>query len=530
MFRTADPAGTALEIGPAHNAILPKREGFRTRTVDYMDRAGLVEKYREFKQYSPDDIEDVDYVIPAGASMSDVIHDRFDLVLASHVLEHSISLIDFVNDCTNLLTPGGVLSLVVPDHRYCFDRFRERSSIGRVIDTSLDSPSVHTVGTLTEFSLNAVRHRGTTSWSAGHTGRYRFVHDLDAVEANAARARGDTYIDVHNWVFSPNHLRLMLQDLHALGLIRVREAAFQDTIGHEFFLNLTVDGAGTGLGREALVVLADAEQAVMDDPVFEPMPVAFARAAGPGGPTRVRFVVTVMVRDEVDVMAAWVEHHLAQGADLIIATDNGSIDGTTEVLQAYADRGVLELHHDPVFRKQQHAVVTGMARRAASEHGADWVINADADEFWVPCDKALTLRSALDRIPTSLGAFTVPVINLVGPPALRGSGIDRLLWRDVRTAEQLHAVGIYAQPTDDAVHRGDPDVTVSQGNHFVSLKSTGQPDPAFALEVLHLPWRSWSQYERRVVNTGGRTRPTRRCVRARTITAWPTTAAISRVD
>ena len=39
----------------------------------------------------------------------------------------------------------------------------------------------------------------------------------------------------------------MLQDLHALGLIAVREAAFQDTIGHEFFLNLTVDGPGTGL-------------------------------------------------------------------------------------------------------------------------------------------------------------------------------------------------------------------------------------------------------------------------------------------
>jgi SAM-dependent methyltransferase len=274
VFRSVSRSGAALEIGPAHNAILPKRDGFHTRTVDYLDRAGLIEKYKDFKQYSPDDIEDVDYVIPAGAAMSDVIDDRFDLVLASHVLEHSISLIDFINDCTNLLTPGGVLSLVVPDHRYCFDRFRERSSIGRVIDTSLHSPSVHTVGTLTEFSLNAVRHRGTTSWSAGHTGRYRFVHDLAAVEANAERARGGTYIDVHNWVFSPNHLRLMLQDLQALGLIRVREVAFQDTIGHEFFLNLTVGGAGTGLGRDALVVLADAEQAVGDDPVFEPMPVA----------------------------------------------------------------------------------------------------------------------------------------------------------------------------------------------------------------------------------------------------------------
>ncbi len=215
-----------------------------------------------------------------------------------------------------------------------------------------------------------------------------------------------------------------------------------------------------------------------------------------------RFVVTVMVRDEVDIIAAMVEHHLAQGADLIIATDNGSVDGTTEVLQQYADLGVLELHHDPVFRKQQHAVVTGMARRAFTDHAADWVINADADEFWVPRDKRLTLRSALEATPLSLDAFTVPVTNLVGPPAMRGSGVDRLLWRDQRTPEQLQAVGIFAQPTDDAVHRGDPEIVVSQGNHFVSLTSAGQPDPAFALEVLHLPWRSLLQYERRVVNSG----------------------------
>ena len=295
VFRTADRTGTALEIGPAHNAILPKREGFHTKTVDYVDRDGLVEKYSEFKQYSADDIEDVDYVIPAGASMSDVIHERFDLVLASHVLEHSISLIDFLNDCTNLLAPNGVLSLVVPDHRYCFDRFRERSSIGRVIDTSINSPPVHTVGTMTEFSLNAVKHRGTTSWSAGHTGSYRFVHDLGAVKANAARATGDTYIDVHTWVFSPNHLRLMLQDLSALGLISVREVAFQDTIGHEFFLNLKVDGPGTRLTRDALVVRADAEQTV-DVPVFEPVPIASPGSTDPA--TGVRATIDPLDRDQ----------------------------------------------------------------------------------------------------------------------------------------------------------------------------------------------------------------------------------------
>ena len=215
-----------------------------------------------------------------------------------------------------------------------------------------------------------------------------------------------------------------------------------------------------------------------------------------------KLVVTVMVRDEIDIIAAMVEHHLAQGADLIIATDNGSVDGTAEVLQRYADLGVLELHHDPVFRKQQHAVVTGMARRAYTQHQADWVINADADEFWAPVDKRLTLHDALARIPVSLNAFTAPVTNLVGPPAMRGSGIDRLVWRDHRTQEQLNEVGIYAQPTSDAVHRGDPNVVVAQGNHFVSLESKGQPEAADALEVLHLPWRSWTQLEQKVVHAG----------------------------
>jgi 2-polyprenyl-3-methyl-5-hydroxy-6-metoxy-1,4-benzoquinol methylase len=268
VFATADPAGSVLEIGPAHNGILPKRDGFRTKTVDYLDRAGLVEKYREFTQYSADDIEEVDYVLPPGASMADVIEERFDLVLASHVLEHTTSLIHFLNECTKLLADGGVLALVVPDHRYCFDRFRERSALSRIIDAWVDPPSVHTVGTLTEFALNAVKHRGTTSWAPGHAGTYSLIHDLEQVKAKTAEAKSGSYVDVHNWIFTPHHLRLMLQDLYDVDLISLREAYFHDTVGHEFFINLTIDGSGTGLSRGKLLVLADEELRTMDLPVF----------------------------------------------------------------------------------------------------------------------------------------------------------------------------------------------------------------------------------------------------------------------
>jgi SAM-dependent methyltransferase len=268
----ADPS--VLEIGPAHNAILPKRDGYRTKTVDYLDRAGLIERYKDFPQYSPDDIEDVDYVLPPGAAMADVIDERFDLVVASHVIEHTTSLIDFVNECSRLLSDGGVLALVVPDHRYCFDRFRERAAIGRVIDASLAPPAVHTVGSVTEEKLNATRHRGSTAWLPGHRGTYSLIYDAaDAAASGEEARRADHYIDTHNWVTTPHHLRLLMQDLADLGYISLRESFFRDTVRHEFFLNLKTDGPGTGLSREELLVLSEAERITMDSPEFGEAPV-----------------------------------------------------------------------------------------------------------------------------------------------------------------------------------------------------------------------------------------------------------------
>ena len=257
-----------LEIGPAHNPILPRRDGFRTKNVDYLDRAGLIEKYKAQKQYDPADIEEVDFVLAAGSAMATDIDERFDVVVASHVIEHTASLVHFLNECTELLADGGTLALVVPDHRFTFDRFRERSSLGRVVDAADNPPPVHTRGTIADFALNAARHRGTTSWAPRHRGDYSFVNTADRVHALVDAVDGTTYVDVHNWVFSPNHLRLLLHDLHLLGLITARETYFHPTVGHEFFLNLSVTGTGSGLSRQELVDLADAERRSLDVPTW----------------------------------------------------------------------------------------------------------------------------------------------------------------------------------------------------------------------------------------------------------------------
>jgi len=262
----ADPR--ILEIGAAHNGTFPKRDGFRTSIVDHADRDGLVEKYQGFSQYSMDDIEDVDYVLADGVSLVEAVDQTFDLVYASHVVEHSTSLIHFLNECAELLAEGGVLALVVPDRRYTFDRFRERSSLGRVIDTHTSRPSVHTLGTMTEFAVSAVKHRGSTSWVAGHRGTFSMVNTSEQARVIAARAKGEGYVDVHNWVFTPHHLRLLLHDLHEVGYVELRESFFHDTVGHEFSINLSREAPGPSLTREELVVLADDELRTMETPVF----------------------------------------------------------------------------------------------------------------------------------------------------------------------------------------------------------------------------------------------------------------------
>jgi len=216
----------------------------------------------------------------------------------------------------------------------------------------------------------------------------------------------------------------------------------------------------------------------------------------------VRLAMTLMVRDEADIVGAMIDHHLAQGVDTLIVTDNGSVDGTAELLEGYAADGRIVLHQEPEHRKQQAVTVTRMAREAATEHGADWVINADADEFWLPRADGLTLKEAFSGIPKSIQAFDVPVHDMVGPAALAGTGLQRLVYRDLRTEAALHRVGLKAHATHDAAHIGDPGIEVVQGNHFVSLENRGPVPDGFEVEVLHFPWRSWEQYSRKVRNAG----------------------------
>ena len=208
-----------------------------------------------------------------------------------------------------------------------------------------------------------------------------------------------------------------------------------------------------------------------------------------------KLVVTVLARDEADVIDAHVAFHLNAGADLVIATDNNSQDGTTEVLESYERQGVLRLIREPAEGLRQAEWVTRMVRLAATEHGADWVINSDADEFWWP--RGGSLKEVLGAVPAQYGVVQAFWRSFVPRPDDGRPFAERMTARLTQHAPINDPTSFY-RPVVKVAHRGDPNVVVGRGNHALADSRFATLTTWHPVEVLHFPLRSRAQWVRKV--------------------------------
>src|SRR6202034_1155040 len=106
-----------------------------------------------------EEIVDIDFVVRETQGFYEAVaHDApFDYVIASHVIEHIPDPVTWLADVARVLRIEGILSLVIPDKRYCFDINRRTTDISEVIDAylrQLRQPSVKQVYDFLSKAIN----------------------------------------------------------------------------------------------------------------------------------------------------------------------------------------------------------------------------------------------------------------------------------------------------------------------------------------------------------------------------------------
>jgi glycosyltransferase involved in cell wall biosynthesis len=96
-----------------------------------------------------------------------------------------------------------------------------------------------------------------------------------------------------------------------------------------------------------------------------------------------RIGMGAIFRNEADYIIEWLAwHRLAGFKDFFIA-DNGSTDGSTQILEALAERGVLRLVYAPPVGEMAQVRAYNRITESALEQDIDALLFLDADEFLV---------------------------------------------------------------------------------------------------------------------------------------------------
>ena len=224
--------------------------------------------------------------------------------------------------------------------------------------------------------------------------------------------------------------------------------------------------------------------------------------------------MTLLVRDEIDIVEKNLSFHLESGVDHIVVIDNGSIDGTRDVLADWARSGPVTVFDEAKQNFDQSAWMTNAAIIARDDLGADWVLNNDADEFWVSRDGSI--KDQLRK--TKASVLLCPRVNMfypwdddrdepwvasciyrVGKPVKLPKMADRL-------TDRLPCPYFYLYLPGKILTKVAHLEKIDYGNHRAIYKRAifrrkARTEPG-EIDIYHYPVRSQRQFNSKVVNGG----------------------------
>jgi len=203
----------------------------------------------------------------------------------------------------------------------------------------------------------------------------------------------------------------------------------------------------------------------------------------------VRLVAISNVKNEIDIVEAFVRH-TAAFADHLLVLDNGSSDGTRDVLAALVGEGLaLTVVDDPSPGAWQRERMTRLMRSAATEMGADWVVPLDADEFLV----AKHWPSLRRQLRGHRDPVLVPWRTYVPAPSDDPGEINPVL----RIQHRLRLEGLESSKVMVPGHIAAV-ASLDQGSHDLTDAEPATRTVLNRVMLAHFPVRSVAQLARKV--------------------------------
>ena len=211
-----------------------------------------------------------------------------------------------------------------------------------------------------------------------------------------------------------------------------------------------------------------------------------------------RLVMTLLVKNEEDLLEVNLQYHKAMGVDAFIITDNNSTDSTPKIIEKYVQKGwIVQVVNETDEDYEQKKWVDRMIWMAKKHHHADWVINADADEFWYA--PSGDLKKELPASGTNV--LTCEMRSMYPDETKPFYQWDSAV-KPVPNPEDydLSLYSIFERQNRKVIHRTDGYLQISMGNHKV--KMLPQCSKESSIRVYHYNIRGRKQFVEKMINGG----------------------------
>jgi len=243
-LQSLDKNKRILEIGPLASPMAPREDGYsQVFYTDIRSSEELKEFYGKHPSVDCEKIVEIDYVLQENYAKTFHDLEKFDYVLASHVIEHMPRLISSLLDLAEILKDGGRLCLTIPDKRYCFDHYRYPTTFAEAYDIYHRGITNNPTAVMDFISNTTPNVMNDPAYWHINPCDYSFMLKNPHIVMGKdlyLQASDGKYIDVHFSVFTPESFLILIFYLTAFGLFPYECEEFWPTEKGTFEFNVVL--------------------------------------------------------------------------------------------------------------------------------------------------------------------------------------------------------------------------------------------------------------------------------------------------